>query len=381
MQYHIHTKCMHNHTQHTNMPQNTKTTPVKSSTRCCSVGLFIKNDILSSCKIRCDLNIWHSTLFKTLWIEVDFNNSINFIGVVYRHNGQTDIPYFSRSLEKNLKKMTSSRNKDSNFYIVGDFNMDVLRISEIPNISNFIDLMYSYNSVMLVNKPTLFPIGNQQGSPSILDHFYTNNPLSITNFGIIANGISPDHFGLLTIIENTSSKTKEKQPDIWIKDYKNAGVPSLRESFSLFNSSYLNGMDINFKFGLLISHVHNCMDSNVPYCQLTVREKCFLNKPWISEDLQNNMAYRDQLAREIHVENKSHLKPFYNKFRKRLEKKLFRAKQEFFKKKIDDAKTDSKRIWSTINQIICRKKVKSQFPQKMRLSDGSRNKRGLEKTG
>ena len=326
---------------------------------------------MSSCKIRPDLNIWHSKLFETLWLEVNFNKSKNFIGVVYRHNGKVDIPYFSRTLEKNLKKMTTSRNKGSNFYIVGDFNIDILRTDEFSNISNFVDFMYSYNSIMFVNKPTRFPIGNQEGSPSILDHFYTNNPQSITNFGIITNGISPDHFGLLAVIENTTLKKKEKQPDVWIRDYKNADIPALRESLSLFDTSFLNGFDIHNKFEFFQSHIHNCAESHIPRRKMTVREKRFQHKPWITVDLQNIMAYRDQLAREVNVENKIHLKPFYNKFRKRLEKKLFSAKQAFFKKKIDEAKTVSKRIWSVINKITCRKKAKSLSPQKIRLNDGT----------
>ena len=73
---------------------------VKSSTKSGSVGIFIKNELLSCCKIRYDLNMWHSKLFETIWLEVDFNKCRNFIGVIYRHNGSADIPYFSRTLEK-----------------------------------------------------------------------------------------------------------------------------------------------------------------------------------------------------------------------------------------------------------------------------------------
>ena len=80
-------------------------------------------------------------------------------------------------------------------------------------------------------------------------------------------------------------------------------------------------------------HITNCIETHVPLRKLTVRETKFRDKPWITKDLQNNMAYRDQLSREIRVENKVHLRSFYNKFRKRLEKKLFRSKQDFFKNK------------------------------------------------
>ena len=173
---------------------------VASSTHFGSVGVFIKKDI--NYAVRQDLNMWQSKMWETLWLEIDFNKTKNFIGVVYRHTGMTDIPFFSRTLEKNLKKITNVKNKNSKFYIVGDFNLDAAKIDQFPNISDFVDMMYSYNAIMLVNKPTRFPIGNQRGDPSIIDHFYTNDPLSIKTFGIVINGISPDHLSLFAIIEN-----------------------------------------------------------------------------------------------------------------------------------------------------------------------------------
>ena len=344
---------------------------IKSSIYCGGVGFFIKNEIIDNVKIRDDLNIWQSKMWETLWLEIEFNKTTNFIGLVYRHNGWVDIPFFSRTIEKNMKKLTSAKNKNAKFYIVGDFNANVLKYDESQNISDFIDMMYSYNAIMLVNKPTRFPIGNQHGDPSIIDHFYTNDPLSIKKFGIIPNSISPDHYGLFAIIENVTTKKERKKANIFIRDYKNANINALRESLSLFDPAYLNGQSIETKFQMFQSHITNCIETHVPLRKLTVREQRFQNKPWITEGLQNNLAYRDQLSKEIRLENKTNLIPFYNKFRKRLEKKLFSAKQTFFRKKIDDAKTNSRYIWNVINEITCRKKSKSQHPNKIKLSNGN----------
>ena len=121
---------------------------------------------------------------------------------------------------------------------------------------------------------------------------------------------------------------------------------------------------------MLQTHLANCIENHVPLRKMTVKEIKLLNKPWISVGLQNNITYRDQLAREIRVENKPHLIPFYNKFRKRLEKKLFRAKQEHFQKKIKIAKTNSRNIWKAINEITSRKNSNSKYPTKIKLKCG-----------
>ena len=115
-----------------------------------------------------------------------------------------------------MRKITNTRNKNAKFYIVGDFNINVNKINETQNISDFIDMMYSYNAIMLVNKPTWFPIGNRDAAPSIIDHFYTNGPDSVNAFGIVASGISPDHFGLIAIIENNTTRKIVKPRDIFL---------------------------------------------------------------------------------------------------------------------------------------------------------------------
>ena len=117
-----------------------------------------------------------------------------------------------------------------------------------------------------------------------------------------------------------------------LETLKKADVNALRESLSLFYPSYLNGLSIDNKFQLFQHHITNCIKTHVPLRKLSLREKKFKDKPWISKDLQNNMAYRDQLAREVNVENKVHLKPLYNRFRKRLEKKTSLCKTRFFQK-------------------------------------------------
>ena len=72
---------------------------VESSTKCGSVGFFIKDDV-KNFKFRPDLNIWQSEMWETLWLEIEFRKTKNFIGVVYCQNGIVDIPFFSQTLEK-----------------------------------------------------------------------------------------------------------------------------------------------------------------------------------------------------------------------------------------------------------------------------------------
>ena len=90
-------------------------------------------------------------------------------------------------------------------YIFGDFNTNSLKYDEVHNVKSFIDTMHSYSLVNLINKPTWFPRGNQQGSPSLLDHFYTNKVNTIANIGLYTSNIT-DHVPIVDIIRMSTKK-------------------------------------------------------------------------------------------------------------------------------------------------------------------------------
>ena len=79
-------------------------------------------------------------------------------GVIYRHTGITDIPYFERRLETIMTKLNAS---NTNYYLIGDFNVNTLLYNDKPNIKSFIDMMHANFAFNLINKPTRFPRGRQ----------------------------------------------------------------------------------------------------------------------------------------------------------------------------------------------------------------------------
>ena len=160
---------------------------VKSKTHFGSVGFFTRNNFVPT--RRHDLNCSEKGLFEMIWFDVfsgGNNSAKTTIGVVYRHCGRTDIPSFTRRLGNIVSKLNREH---ANYFILGDYNADLLKIDEFYQISDFVNNMHSLNAVNLVNIPTRFPIGNQVGSPSILDHFWTNQPTRVINIELIVNPI------------------------------------------------------------------------------------------------------------------------------------------------------------------------------------------------
>ena len=126
------------------------------------------------------------------------------IGIFYRHNSRTDIPIFTNHMECVLRKFNCT---DTSYFICGDFNVNSLIWEDYSIVSTYINTMFSHGAIQVINKSTHFPRVNQVGSPSLLDHFYTNVPNRIQKVGLLMNDIS-DHSSILTTLRTDCSHIK-----------------------------------------------------------------------------------------------------------------------------------------------------------------------------
>ena len=75
---------------------------------------------------------------ENLWIEIEINKKKLIVGVVYRHPVQTveQIDLFSRAFTNIFHELNS---KKSEFYMLGDFNIDLIKIISNNRIKTYED--------------------------------------------------------------------------------------------------------------------------------------------------------------------------------------------------------------------------------------------------
>ena len=298
----------------------------QSSTCSGSVGVFVKNKFVV--KVRNDLDITVPGLFETVWFDIEHNTrgKKSTFGIVYRHPGFTDIPFFQRKLDTTLHKLNRSKNS---FFIMGDFNINSLHYDSFHNIKDFVDMVHTHSVVNLINKPTRFPIGAQLGSPALLDHFYTNQPNKINKVGLLVDDIS-DHFPIVTIISEKMKKIRESDVYPFIRDFRNLNKVALQNSLQNFCDD--ENDDLDTRVEKLHKHVLSCINIHIPLRNKTENEKKFELKPWISNSLKSSIIKRRKLyllSRQVHPEQ-SQRKLTYNRYKKKLEKALFTALCNYF---------------------------------------------------
>ena len=113
------------------------------------VGFYIKNSLSYTVKPEYDLNL---NFVENIWIQVDTDKNSILIGVIYRHpvNIVNQLELFSRTIEEKFFNLSNSK---SEFYILGDFNIDLLQVTNNRVIKNYADNLVDIQlSVQLTNQ-------------------------------------------------------------------------------------------------------------------------------------------------------------------------------------------------------------------------------------
>jgi exonuclease III len=161
------------------------------------VGIYVK-DIYSFCLLP-KLSIFHDRLFESIFCEVSLNpNKKIVVGSIYRPTkpiyNLSPNDQFQQFCEilSNINNEIQKTNQTA--YLMGDFNVDVLKYKNCNFASTLIDLLFSLGLIQIVSKPTRCT----DYSATLIDHIYTNNVHlnDISSFIIISH--LSDHFPIIT---------------------------------------------------------------------------------------------------------------------------------------------------------------------------------------
>merc|ERR1711881_330116 len=107
--------------------------------------------------------------------------------------------------------MGSLNEKKKKFYIVGDFNINLMKFNVSTPITNYMNAISSTGCGVFINLPTRI----ENGSRSCLDHVYSNLPTENLENHIILSDVT-DHFATLTKVKGIS-RNFEKEEIIYRK--------------------------------------------------------------------------------------------------------------------------------------------------------------------
>jgi len=177
-----------------------------STTNAGGAALYIADNLKAS--PRADIQFSINSV-ESCWSEIKNgpNKKPTIVGCIYRHpNG--DFNEFTTQLNNIIQAL----NNKYQVYILGDFNIDLLRINSHSPTENYINMIYTNGLLPVITKPTR--ITNH--TATLIDHIYTNTPISQIISGIVTVELS-DHLPVFCLVNSSDcDKTTCKQ---YYRDY------------------------------------------------------------------------------------------------------------------------------------------------------------------
>ena len=228
--------------------------------------------------------------FQALWVAISFVDQKNIIcGIIYRqHNSPDD---FLTYLDRTIEKMVSD---DKDVYIMGDFNIDLLKCETSQVSQDFLLSLRSCYLIPTVDKPTRL----HRTSATLIDNIFVNNPDKLLARGNIISDIS-DHFSQFCI--TTSAKDKFWQvKNVKIRDYSRFSVDRFNDELSEIDWDQIiaNGANcVNKLFSSFYNVYDTIVNKHAPMKKLSNRKAKQLSKPWITSGIRAAIKVKKKIIR------------------------------------------------------------------------------------
>lgn len=301
------------------------------------VVIYIKSDIIEETEI---IEVNKLNIINT---SIKMNNGNNIeISALYRSHSITKAEFIY-----NLKSYLNEVKKYRNHFVVGDFNIDLLKcdIYSQEFLNNFLEMGFVPGF-----QNTTRPSNTENISGTCIDNiFYKIDNLNVKTY-TIKNTIT-DHYTLLVKIKKNKLFQEIKQTKNFNINYNillnNACNTNWNEVYNM------NDPDVAINF--LISSIKNCISNSM----IVNNKKTRHRKNWITNDIIQLCNKKDKLYHEwIKDRSNDELKLKYKQFTNRLSIIIKHAKINFDKNQIRNNANNTRKLWDFVNAKISKKTKK-----------------------
>ena len=292
---------------------------------------------------------------ENLFIEIINEKSKNIIiGTIYRPPNNR----FNK-FENNLKTILTKLDKcNKPCYIMGDFNIDLLKYNYCNFSTEFFNQFSSSGYTPLITKPTRIT----KSTATLIDNIFTNNLSKMEHLnGILLNDIS-DHFPIFTITEHElqNSRKTPKIDDCTTRIITKKSLEAFCYEIEKCDwQSTLSKNDPTESYTAFFKDFFELYDKFFPMKKYKSKRS---NNLWISKGLKKSSKTKEVLYRKFIKNPSQKNERDYKIYRNKLNHLIRIAKKNYYSKRLDQAGNDIKSTWNTINELLGRVKSKSHLP-------------------
>lgn len=310
------------------------------------VGFFIKESLKFI--TRDDLQ-FDSDYFESMVVEIFNVAGKSYLIIVIYRPPNTDPFKFFNDLSNLFKLLKSYKNKP--IYILGDFNIDLLK-NDYRNVGeHFISLMNSFNFVSLILSPTRIT----GSTSSLIDNIFTNNYVAHSS-GTISSNIS-DHLPVFTQFEIMHFPT-DSENLILSSNFCQRNLLKLNHHLHSFDwNPILNCTDVDIAMDTFITFLQNAVHI---YCPHSINKKSRrFKQPWMSKGLLKSSKVKNKLYRRSITTGLIPDQIRYLKYKNLFTKLCKISENKYYLNEFAKRKNNFKRTWDLLKSCMGIQKLKT----------------------
>ena len=278
---------------------------------------------------------------EAVWVEVRFKKSKPiYVCSLYRPPSSKAIEH-TEDYTKYLSSCIDNLQKNSEVFILGDFNVDV---SKRNNLSSLIgEICKSKVLTQHVSSPTRVTEHSSTTIDLVLSNSKHAKDCEVVNLGI------SDHS--LVYIRRERTKIDRRGRKVKIRSLKKFNDQAFLEDLGNLDwSIMLNSKHIDEAVEIFNANVLEVLNRHAPFIERRISDN---SPPWVDEVLLTAIHERDYLKKiASRTEKNSPEWGTYQKKRNFVIKLKDRLKKEYYQKTLDDNKSQSRKLWKTLKTLV-----------------------------
>ena len=312
-----------------------------------------------------------STLYEAMFLDISSERlkSKITIGNVYRPSTNTsdnnsELDTFIREFKPIIEKLDKEK---SSLLISGDFNINLLLTNQREKYQEFFDSLVTRGLLPQATLPTRFSTKRATLIDNIF--FKPSNGNYATQSAIILSKLS-DHFPIITGID-ILKKPNFRPKFVNVQENSPGAIQNFLSDidYNMKNTTFNHDLftDPNRNYKSFEDIISSSKEKNLPFKRKRFNKYKHKISPWITSEILNMIKFKDELYlkhKRQNPQSEEYMRSKLNlrNYSKILDKSIRLAKKTYYHNQFEKFKFDSRKTWETINDVLCRKKVKKEFP-------------------
>ena len=247
----------------------------------------------------------------------------------------------------NLMHMLESKTKSDYKFICGDFNYDLIKISQHWATADFYSCMLDHEYVAMMLKPTRVT----HSTSTLMDNIFVQSKKLMSNASyVLVDGMS-DHYPCVVSYNITGVKS-DQETVIEKRKLTDSRMLKAQEMLLFHNWTIIYDMSVNESYEYLISVITNALDKIAPKKLIKLRIDEKFREPWMTVKLKK---YNNKCRKLCNKAKNSGLKKdhdFYKKYRNTVNKLKLLDKKAHYKEAFNKIGKNSKLLWNVVRGLL-----------------------------